>query len=204
MAIKTKKGSWIDSAGNEIPAKYVPAHEKRRDLVVEKVFKKAKDLEDKMKKVKEQINEELKNYVKLLTSENKVSENWKGNMQLSDFSGTIQVDLDIKDVVEFDERLNIAKGLIDEYLSEKCDASGNEELKMIVQQAFNIDKKGLVNHYMLKRLCKLKIKHKTWIKAVELIKESEKVTNTREYVVFRHRATPRDKWNTINLNFSSI
>lgn len=204
MAKKTKDGLWIDSAGNEIPAKYVPKHEKRRDAVVEKIFKKAQKLEAAMKKQKAEITEEIKKYIATITSENKIKKDWKGNLSLTGFSGTIQVELDIKDVVQYDERLNMAKGLIDEYLQRKCAANGNDELKTIVHQTFNIDKKGVVNQYMLKRLCKINIKDKTWQQAIKLIKESEQVTNTKEYTVFRYRETSRDKWQTINLNFSSI
>jgi hypothetical protein len=201
MAKKDKK-VWTDSRGNEIPAKYVPEHEKKRDLFVEKIMEKVEKLENTMRVLKGEIQHQIQLYIEELAADNKVSDNWKGNLMLTNFSGTQQIEVDIHDLIRYDERLVVAKQLIDNYLMEKC--AGQDELRLIVSQAFNIDKKGNVNQYMLKRLCKLDIKNPEWQKAITLIKEAECVNTSKQYIMFKQRENPKAAWDTLNLNFSSI
>jgi len=67
-----------------------------------------------------------------------------------------------------------------------------------------VDKKGKVNKYMLFRLMNLEIKHEKWIKAIQLIRESQSVVGSRQYISMRTRNGNNEKYKTINLNFSSL
>jgi hypothetical protein len=202
MAI-TKNGNWVDPRGREVPVRYVPALEKKRDALVEKLFKQARKIEDQMLVFKALLWEEIEKYVQSLTEENGVSEGWKGNLTLTSFSGNLQVEVDVKDLITFDERLNIAKTLIDECIKRWAGES-NQRMKALVEEAFNVDKKGKVNSYLILRLTKLDMHDEQWDKAIQLIRESIKPTSTRKYVVFKYRESPDVDWQTMNLNFSSI
>lgn len=201
---KIVDGNWVDPRGREVPPRYVPAIEKRRDAVVEKLFKKARRIEEQMSAFKEELWEEIEAYIGKLSEENGVAENWKGNLSLTGFSGTLQVEVGIKDLISFDERLNVAKQIIDECIKRWSETESSGRVKTLVEEAFNVDKKGKINSYMVLRLTKLDMKDAQWDKAVQLIRESIRPTATRKYVCFKIRENAEVEWQTMNLNFSSI
>lgn len=203
MALKDKEGNWLNRNGKPVPVKQINKVTKRKDLTVTKIMKKAIKLEVMMSKFKYEIMEEVNKYLKYVENNAGVETNSKGNVVLSDYSGVNQIEISKNDMYEYDEKLIIAKDLIDECLVE-WSSDSNINLKAIVSEAFNVDKKGKVNQYMIFRLTKLEINHPTWLKAMELIRQSQDVVGSRQYVSLRRRASPNDKYETINLNFSSI
>lgn len=204
MSAKTKNGSWINRNGNAVNPKLIDPVAKRRDRVVERIIKKAEKLESMMLKVKQEIFNEVETYMNYIQKKSGAEEvDTKGNITLSDYSSLKKVKIQINEMLEFDERLNVAKQLIDECLTEWA-SDAAEELKAIVAEAFNVDKKGKVNKFMLFRLKKIRVKHPKWTKAMQLIDESTDVVGTRQYLMFQTRESIRDDFRTINLNFSSI
>lgn len=82
--------------------------------------------------------------------------------------------------------------------------NANVKIKSLIDEAFNIDKKGRVNKYMILRLTKLKMNDKEWDKAVSMILDSQQITGTRQYLTLRVRRDKDSKWVNVNLNFSSL
>jgi hypothetical protein len=60
------------------------------------------------------------------------------------FDGSLKIQRNIAEHIVFDERLQAAKQLIDECLKEWT-TDGRDEIKAIINQAFNVDKKGEIS-----------------------------------------------------------
>lgn len=204
MADKANNGSWIDARGKEVPPAYVSEVEKRRDALVEKHFKIVTALEAKLVEEKALFWKEMGAYLDWLNEHagGKPSD-WKGNLQLTNFTGNRQVEVEINEVIEFDERLQLAKAKIDECLK-RWSKGGNEKLIVFVNEAFSVDKKGRLNSKMVLRLTRYDLHDETWDSAMELLRDSIRVAGSRRYLRFRKRATPADPWRDLNLNFSSL
>jgi len=192
-----------DNRGNDIPIRFVPEKERRATALVEKVIRKALAFEKEMKEIKAAMLADIDKYSDWLAENYKTKkEDWKGNIQISDFSSTIRIQLRLTDNIIFDDRLTLAKGKINECLTRWAEGS-REELKIIVNTAFSVDKKGQVNRQQILGLLQYKIKDPLWVEAMDLIKESIKVVGQRQYFIIERRN--RDgKWEQINLNFSNI
>ena len=110
----------------------------------------------------------------------------KGNVTLTSFDGRFKVMVAVNDTVQFNEKLQVAKQLID-----KCIASwsegANENLRAIVDDAFNVGKSGLVSTSRVLGLRRLNIKDTTWKKAMDAITESMQVANSKTYMRFYER-----------------
>lgn len=204
MALKDSSNNWIDSGGNPIPPKYIKPLDKKRDVLVERLFAGAKKLQSSMKIFKGLVEELIAKHIEEIAKDTSLPPQWKGNLTLTGFSGTIQVEVDVKDYIVFDERLNVAKGLIDQYLLRKCDEANSQALRSIIHEAFNMDKKGRINRYMLRRLMRANIKDNDWLQAMDLIKESEQAVSSKQYVMFRYRDNPKGDWQSLSLNFASL
>jgi hypothetical protein len=224
MAIKDTQGNWLDTRGTPVPPKYIDPIDKKRDDVVTKVVAEALKLEKTMKKSKTAVLKLVNSYLDLLGKE-AGKDDWKGNLTLRDFSGVSALEISISDLIRFDERLQMAKTIIDELVL-VWGKSSRPELVTIIQQAFNVDKSGRINQAMVLRLLKLKINDPKWEEAIHLIRESIQVVDSRKTMTIKLRTptqtagastpTPIGKkgsqkelasdgdWQTLNLNFSSI
>ena len=124
----------------------------------------------------------------------------KGNVELMSFDGKFKVIRAVTDRIEFDERLQTAKALIDECLREWTKDSG-AELRAIIDDAFSVDKKGRINSKRILSLRKLKIEHPTWLKAMEAIGDAVTVTGSCTYFRFYER-DERGQYQQVQLDFS--
>ena len=110
----------------------------------------------------------------------------KGNVTLTSFDGKFKVMVAVNDTIQFNEKLQVAKQLID-----KCIASwsegANENLRAIVDDAFNVGKSGLVSTSRVLGLRRLNIKDATWKKAMDAITESMQVASSKTYMRFYER-----------------
>lgn len=203
MAIKiTEKGKsfWIDPEGYKVPPKYVSDHDKQKDDLVEKLTSKATDLSQELVDFKKLAMEAIDKYLADVASS--YSENWKGNAIIYNFSANLAIEIKISNKLAFDERLNIAKTKIDNYIKLLVKNSA-KEIIMLVTRAFKVDKRGNVDVKQIISLKQINIQHPEWQQAMDIINEALKVEATRRYITFKSK-DKEGNWHNIVLNFSSI
>ena len=203
MSLKDKDGNWIDPRGQAVPQAYVKALDRKRDHEVEMAVKEALVIEKRMKDLKEKILGRIMKYRAAIEKDTGVKLEGKGNLCLTNFSGDKQLEFSMNDIIVFDEKLQIARQLINDCIGEWSDGA-NKNLKVVINQAFELDKKGKVNTQAILKLRQLNIRNAKWKKAMELIGESISITGTRQYLNIRARKNSSAKLKTINLNFSSM
>lgn len=108
----------------------------------------------------------------------------------------------ISDNLVFDERLQIAKSLIDECLHEWTKDS-NDNIKAIIDNAFAVDKEGKINIRRVLALKNLKISDEKWLKAMQAISDAQQIVSSKEYIRFYER-DEHGKYQQISLDFSNV
>ena len=204
MAEKDKKGRWIDPAGSHVPPKYIDPVDKKRDQLVEKEIRQALLMQERLSKFKAAVMADIGKYLDWLATrcgEDSLSPG--GNYQLTNFSGTRRLQVKVNKVIEFDERLQLAKQKIDDCL-ERWSEGANDNLKAVVFDAFKVDRKGNVDTKRILGLRKLKITDKAWKAAMDLITEAVTVTGTRSYLIFQQKKTRESEWETIRLDLAGV
>lgn len=126
----------------------------------------------------------------------------KGNVQLLTFDGRQRVQVAVSDLIEFGPELEVAKGLIDEYLTELVTDS-SVELRALVSQIFSVEKKGQINRSDLIMLTRMNVPDPRWIKAVAAIHEATRIVGSRVYARYYERPVPTARWNAINADSAS-
>ena len=127
----------------------------------------------------------------------------KGNVSLVSYDGKYKVQLAIADNMVFDERLHIAKQMIDECIR-AWTVGSNDHIKALIDQAFQVDKEGNINTYRIFRLISLKIDDSKWNKAIEALRDSIKTTSTTQYMRFYERVGDSDQFKQISLDFARL
>lgn len=201
MAIKDKDNRWIDSAGNAIPVKYIDPVDKNRDRLVNKLMKQAKAVSDRICNLRESAFDDIENFINETEERYDVKVRTKGgNKILTDFSNTLKIEIRVAHTIEFDERLNMAKTIIDECIKRWSEGS-DDKIKLLIDQAFKVDRKGNLDKDRVLGLRQLKIKDKEWRKAMGIISDSTKVVGSKQYIKFS-RKNEKGVWETVNLDIA--
>ncbi|MFA7174801.1 MAG: DUF3164 family protein [Kiritimatiellia bacterium] len=197
------EGYMQNAIGHLVPIESIKEIDIERDEFVRDVIEDARAVSVELQRFKTQVAEDMQAFVEL--SAEKYGANLggsKGNISLLSYDGAYKVTRDIANRIDFDERLNAAKELIDECLREWSKNSG-PELRTLVDDAFQVDKKGRLNVKRIISLRKFNIAHPTWRRAMEAIGDAITVTGSCTY----YRVYERDEagnYNQIALDFSGV
>ncbi len=204
MAKVTKQGNkvtcWVDPDGVAVPVKYIDPVVQNRDKVVSNAVAKAKKLQAEIKKVKQELSDEIERYLNETAGE--YGENWQGNAQLFDFGADNQVTVKVSKIIGFDERLQVAKTKVDECIK-SWSKGASDKIIALVNNAFNVDEKGKLDVKKILGLRQLKIDDPQWQEAMDIISDSVKTVRTKTYLSFSER-NEAGEYKQIVLNFSSL
>lgn len=157
----------------------------------------------------EQLSRFLGHFVENLTAyEQLVAEKYgarvggaKGNKTLMTYDGLFKITVQVADNVVFGPELQIAKSLVDECLTDWTAGSG-DELKAVIQRAFNTDKEGQINRAALYSLLRLEIADPRWQSAMQAIRDAMRVVGSKSYVRFYRRESADGAWRPVTIDLA--
>lgn len=194
------KEYWRDAKGNLTPAELVKEIDKARDALVYEWVERGRDLSKAISHFKEGIFGDVQAFIELSAEKYgaKVGGN-KGNVTLFSYDGKYKIQRAINESLQFDERIQAAKVLIDECLNEWSEGS-RPELKALIERAFNVDKEGNLNTSRILGLRRVEIQDSRWQNAMQAISESVQVVSSKAYVRLYERAGETDQYVPIALD----
>ena len=175
-----------DARGNLIPIANIKPIDLARDELVCELFVKIETPMRELEHARRNGIEDVRAFVDMAAEQYGAKPSKKGNVTLHSFDGKLRVTVAMSDVFTFDERLIAAKTLIDECLDEWT-ADSSQELKTIVQQAFDVNKEGKISTAKVLGLRRLNIEHEKWQRAMQAIDDSIHTQTTREYIRIHRR-----------------
>ena len=192
-----------DGQGRMVPLDMVAEIDRLRDDVVRETIVRAMATQKDIRACKGRIMEDLKSFIDISSERFGVKLGGKkGNVTLTSFDGEFKVIIAVNENIFFDERLQVAKELIDECIREWSEGS-RSEIQVLVNDAFYVDKQGKINTNRILGLRRLAIEHPKWQKAMEAITESIQVSGSKEYVRF-YRRNKDDGYDQISLDLASL
>lgn len=202
-ATQVPAGYMQNAKGHLIPVDKVKPLDKIRDEVVIKMLESAKALRVQMQEDKAILFAYFNDFVALSASEYDTHLGGKkGNTTLVSYDGKYKVLLAVSENIIFDERLQVAKSLIDECIHEWSEGS-NDNIKALINDAFQVDKEGKISTHRVLSLRRLDITDKKWLRAMEAISDAIQITDTKEYIRFYER-DEQGKYQQISLDFSNV
>lgn len=199
----TPEGYRLNDKGHLIPVDKIKDIDLLRDELVQKLISQAKELQANMTSTKDILFDEFNGFIELSAKEyDTVFGGKKGNASIMSFDGRYKIQMAISDNLVFDERLQIAKSLIDECLHEWTKDS-NDNIKAIIDNAFAVDKEGKINIRRVLALKNLKISDEKWLKAMQAISDAQQIVSSKEYIRFYER-DEHGKYQQISLDFSNV
>lgn len=192
-----------NAKGHLIPIDKVKPIDKLRDEVVKDMIAIAVKQRADMRLAKNKLFDAFNEFVALSAQEYDVQMGGKkGNTTLLSYDGKYKVQLAVSENMVFDERLQVAKQLIDECLTDWTKDS-NDNIKALINQAFQVDKEGKVSTSRVLALRSLDINDAKWDRAMDAISDAIQVTDTKEYIRFYER-DEQGAYHQISLDFSNV
>ncbi len=195
---------YIDPAGDQVKAQYVPAYDKLRDQIANRIAKRWQEEETRLAKVKAETVADIDKLLEAAAKEADVSLGGeKGNCQFRSFDGRITIGRDRQYRTEFDERLQFAQQLINEAIAELTDGS-NADLAEIARKAFQPRRTGNLDMQRIRDLKSYNVKHPKWRQACEIISECERTVAYRDYIRVAVRHSPDAKPVAVILDIANL
>ncbi len=197
-------GYWRDAKRGLTPVDLIKDIDKQRDTLVGELIVQAVQISELLRQFKIAAFGDIEAFIALSAEEYGVNLGGKkGNVTLYSFDGRYKIQRAIQDRIAFDERLQAAKGLIDECLKDWIEGA-RPEIHSIIDQAFAVDKEGNINTGAVLSLRRLDITDTRWIKAMEAIGEAIQVIGSRTYIRLYERMGDSDQYQPISLDIAGV
>lgn len=190
-----------DVDGDLIPISMIAEDDLKKHNLVENIIAEAESLSEILYEFKTKSFKLICDY--LSETAQKYGESWKGNATLWNYSRTKSIEINIKNQLQFDEKLQIAKEKIFSCI-ERWSEGANANIVTLVRKAFDTDKRGLVDTKRILTLTTMKLEDQEWAEAMEIIRESIIKTGSKKYVNFKVREDDSSTLKPIQLNYSAI
>jgi len=192
-----------DTRGALVPVNLVRPMDKLMDETVRKMVGFARDLSAQIARFKGHCFDDVGSLQALMAQEYGAQLGGKrGNITLTSFDGTLKVTVQVADEIEFGPELQEAKKLVDACLSE-WSAGAGDELRAVVNRAFQVDKEGQINRAEIFMLLRVAIEDPRWQSAMDAIRDSIRVIGSKTYIRFHERAAPDAPWGAITIDLAA-
>jgi hypothetical protein len=193
-----------NALGHFVPVEQIKEIDLIRDDLVNKIIKDARETQALLSAFKKRTLTEIDSFIDLSAAEYQTQFGGaKGNITLSSYDGKYKVKIKVQESQAFDERLQIAKTLIDELIHEWTKDSRGE-IKALIEHAFQVDKEGNINKGRVLGLFKLKIDDPKWKEAMDAIRDSMQVSHSKDYLMLYERVGQEDKYQMISLDMAGL
>lgn len=191
-----------DARGALVPLGTIKAQDKLIDETVRKIMGYAVALSEQIGRFKGHTFDDIGSMQALLEQEYGAKAGGaKGNVTLTTFDGLQKVTLKMADLIEFGPELQAAKKLVDECLND-WSADAGDELRMIVNRAFQVDKEGRINRAEIFMLLRAQIDDSRWKRAMDAVRDSIRVIGAKAYLTFHRRPSAEAAWESISIDLA--
>lgn len=197
-------GYWQDASGSLIPESKIKDIDKLRHQVVTDLCVMAEKSRDGLADFKARAMQEVAALVSTSMEQYGVKAGGeKGNVTLISFDGRYKLVRSMQDKLTFGEQLMAAKALIDECVHEWAH-NADDNIKVLVNHAFQTDKEGKINTGRVLGLRRLEIRDAKWQSAMQAIADSIQIASTKPYVRFYKRNDTTGEYESISLDVAAV
>jgi len=204
-AVDVPAGYKADSKGRLVPEKSIRDVELLEDDMVRKVIAHALELSAQISRFRGHVYDDCNSYMSLAAEKYGVTKRGargRGNVTFTSFCGLMKVQLAVADRLAFGPELQVARDLFDDCIADWSEGA-REELRALVDSAFEADKEGQVSRDAVFRLLRMTFDDARWQRGQEAIRDSIRVIGSKSYCRFYMRATPEAPWQAITIDLAA-
>lgn len=197
-------GYRINAQGHLIPESLIKPIDLERDRLVQHLVDRASELSGELADFKAVAFGDIEAFVDLSAEQYGAKLGGKkGNVTLLSFDGRYKVIRAVQEGIAFDERLQAARALIDDCLSEWTEGA-RPEVVALINDAFRTDTKGEIRTARVLALRRLEITDERWQRAMQAIGEACQVVGSKSYIRVYERIGDTDQYQPISLDIAGV
>ena len=197
-------GYWQDANGNLVPDSKVKDVDKVRHELVVNMCQQAQVLREQLAAFKLASMANVAAFVSMSMETYGVKSGGnKGNVTLTSYDGKYKLVRQMADRIVFGPELMAAKALIDECVHVWAQEA-NDNIKALVNHAFQTDKEGKINTGRVLGLRRLDIRDAKWQQAMQAIADSMQTASTTPYIRFYVRNDTTQNYMAIPLDMAGV
>ena len=197
-------GYWQDASGNLVPDSKVKDVDKVRHELVVNMCQQAQVLREQLAAFKLASMADVAAFVSMSMETYGVKSGGnKGNVTLTSYDGKYKLVRQMADRIVFGPELMAAKALIDECVHVWA-KEANDNIKALVNHAFQTDKEGKINTGRVLGLRRLDIRDAKWQQAMQAIADSMQTASTTPYIRFYVRNDTTQNYTAIPLDMAGV
>ncbi|MGH1460972.1 MAG: DUF3164 family protein [Neptuniibacter sp.] len=198
------EGFMQDSKGRLVPVELIDEIDTTRNDLVLEILNKAEQLQEQLHDFKAATLDDIGAFIDLAGEKYQIAIGGKkGNVTLTSYDGLYKIQRAIQEHIAFDERLQAAKELIDRCIHRWSEGT-RSELRVLVDDAFQVDKEGLINTGRVLSLRRHSIEDEEWQRAMQAIADSIQVSGSKTYIRIYKRSGPDHKWQPVSLDLATV
>lgn len=204
-AVEVPEGYKADSKGRLVPEKSIRPVELLEDQTVRKIIGYALELSAQIARFRGHVYDDCNTFMSLAEESYGVTKRGargKGNVTFTSFCGLMKVQLAVADRLAFGPQLQVARELFDACIADWSEGA-REELRVLVDSAFEADKVGQVSRDAVFRLLRVSFDDDRWQRGQEAIKDSIRVIGSKSYCRFYVRSTPEAGWQAVTIDLAA-
>jgi len=198
-------GFVMDAKGHMVPAGAIKPHQQLEDQMVRKVLGYAADLANQIRRFKGHVFDDAHSYMTLVAEEYGITKRGaqgKGNVTFTTFDGLMKFQIAVADRLTFGPELQVARDLFVECIADWAEGA-RDELRALVDSAFQTDKEGQVSRDAIFRLLRLEFDDDRWRRGQDAIRDSIRIIGSKAYARFYIRADQQAAWQAVPIDLAA-
>lgn len=198
-------GYVLDGKGRMVPETAVKPQHALEDQMVRKVLGFAVKLANQVRRFRDHVFADAEVFQALLLSEYGVEKRGakgKGNVTFTTFNGLMKFQIAIGERITFGPELLAAQTAFAECISDWSEGA-RDELRVLVDQAFEADKEGNVSREAVFRLLRIEFEDARWKAGQDAIRDSIRVIGSKAYPRFYVRDAADQEWRPVPIDLAS-
>lgn len=197
------KRYYRDAGGRLVPEAVVKPQDRLEDQTVRKILAHAEELSAQISRFRGHTFDDVNSFIDVLAETYGGKRGGrKGNATITSYDGTLKVTVQVQEQLSFGPELQIAKELVDECITGWAEGA-RDEIRALVEHAFQVDKEGRINRAALFQLRRLDIEDPKWRDAMKALSDAIRIIGSKEYVRFYKRDDPKGKWRPVTIDLAA-
>jgi hypothetical protein len=187
------EGYMRDARGRLVPTALVKPEQLLEDALVRSIHAAADQLSAMLRQFREKTFDDVDALLGILADKYGVTLGGdRGNLTLDTYDGELIVQVSIGDQIDLGPELTVAKALIDACIH-RWSKGADLKLQALVNDAFDIDKKGNINVGRVLGLRRMNIDDPDWRKAMDAISNATRVVRSKRYLRLYRKSGDKPK-----------
>jgi hypothetical protein len=200
----TPPGFMQDSQGRLVPISQIREQDLLRHSTVTELVELARGINQQLSQFKRRALNDISDLIQVAADKYEVELGGKkGNVTLTSYDGRYRVQRVYAERIDFTEELEAAKELFGRCL-DRWTEQADVNIRALVDRAFRTNRNGQIKTAELLGLIRLEINDPEWLRAIDALKDSIRISGSTVYVRVYERIGDSDKYRLIPLDLASV